>query len=110
MKNCQGVQIQGVRILLPQMKIVRESKSKLSQNTPIQNENCHRVQIQGVPESKQGVPPKMKIVRESKSEVSQNTPENENSQGVQIQGVPKMKIVKESKSESLNTRPKWKLS
>ena len=78
------------------MKIVIESKSEVSQNTP-QNENCHRVQIQGVPEylpkmiivieSKSKVfPPKMKIVIESKSKVSQNTP-------------PHMKIVIECKSK-----------
>ena len=111
------------------MKIVIESKSKVSQNTP-QNEKCHRVQIRGVPkysppkmkiviESKSKVskntPPKMKIVRESKSEVSQITPQNENCHRVQIWGVPenppKMKIVIESESEvSQNITPKWKFS
>ena len=65
------------------MKIVRESKSEVSQNTP-QNENCHRVQIWGVPE----YPPKMKIVIESKSKVSQNNPQNENCHRIQIRGVP----------------------
>ena len=40
----------------PQMKIVRESKSEVSQNTP-QNENCQRVQIRGVPE----YPPNWKL-------------------------------------------------
>ena len=50
------------------MKIVRESKSEVSQNTP---------QMKIVIESKSEVsqnPPQMKIVRESKSEVSQNIP------------------------------------
>ena len=108
------------------MKIVIESKSKVSKNIPAKwklsespnprcprilppNENCHRIQIQGVPEYS----PQMKIVIESKSEVSQNTPRiresksknwcprilppNENCQGVQIQGVPEYP-------------PKWKLS
>ena len=81
------------RILPSKMKIVRESKSEVSQNTLPKNENWHRVQIQGVPK----YIPKMKIVRESKSEVFQNTPENENCQGVQIQGVPELPA-------------KWKLS
>ena len=62
------------------MKIVRETKSEVSLNTP----------------------PKMKIVIEIKSEVSQITPQNENCHRVQIWGVPqyplKMKIVIESKS------------
>ena len=123
----------------PQMKIVIESKSEVSQNTPKwklsespnprcsritpQNENCQRVQIQGVPEYSppnenchkiqiQGVPkysPQMKIVIESKSEVSQNIPPNENCQGVKIQGVPeyppKIKIVIESKSEVFQNTP-----
>ena len=70
-ENCQRVQIQGVPECSPPMKIVRESKSEVSQNTP-KNENCQRVQIQGVKE----YPPKMKIVIESKSKVSQNTPQN----------------------------------
>ena len=89
-ENCQRVQIQGVPKYSPQMKIVKESKSKVSQNIPPKwklsyspnlrcprkppNENCQRVQIWGVPES----PLKMKIVIESKSKVSQNTPQNEN--------------------------------
>ena len=74
------IQIQGVPEYSPQMKIVRESKSEVSQNKP-QNENCQRVQIQGVPE----YPPKIKIVRESKSEMSQNTPpQNENCHRIQI--------------------------
>ena len=106
------------------MKIVRESKSKVSQNKP-QNENCHRIQIQGVPEYS----PQMKIVIESKFKVSENTPkwkfsespnlrcprispQNENCQGVQIQGVPeyppKMKIVIESKSEVFQNTPQNK--
>ena len=69
------------------MKIVIESKSKVSLNTPPKwklsyspnlrcprkppNENCQRVQIQGVPEYS----PQMKIVRESNSKVSQNKPQ-----------------------------------
>ena len=72
------------------MKIVRESKSEVSQNTP-PNENCHRVQIRGVPEylpnencqrvQIQGVPeyppPKLKTLvffPKSKFHVTQNTP------------------------------------
>ena len=114
-ENCHRIQIQGVPKCSPQMKIVIESKSEVSKNTPKwklsespnprcsrippQNENCHRVQIQVVPEYS----PPMKIVRESKPKVSQNNPQNENCQRVQIQGVkeypPKMKIVIESKSE-----------
>ena len=94
------------------MKIVRESKSKVSQNTPPQNENCHRIQIQGVPEYS----PEMKIVIESKSEAFQNTPQMkiviESKSKVSKNTLPpKMKIVIESKSKvSLNTPPKWKLS
>ena len=114
-ENFHTVQIQGVPKYSPEMKIVIESKSEGSQNTPKwklsespnprcsrippQNENCQGVQIQGVPEYS----PPMKIVRESKPKVSQNTPKNENCQRVQIQGVPKyspqMKIVRESKSQ-----------
>ena len=99
--NCQGVKKPGCpRILTPQMKIVIECKSKVSQNTPPKwklsksanlrcprippNEYCQRVQIPVVPE----YPPKMKIVIQSKSEVSQNPPLNENCHRVQIQGVP----------------------
>ena len=67
------------------MKIVIDSKSEVSQNTP-PNENCQRVQIWGVPEYLPTT--KMKIVKESKSEVSQNTPQNENCHRVQIRGVP----------------------
>ena len=53
----------------PKWKIVKESKSEVSQNTPkwklsgSPNPRCPRI-----------LPPKMKIVRESKPKVSQNTP------------------------------------
>ena len=91
------------------MKIVRESNSEVSQNTP-PNENCHRVQIQGVPE----YPPKMKIVIESKSEVSQNTPPKKlktlvffpkSKFHVTQNTPPKMKIVIESKSKVSQNTP-----
>ena len=56
------------------MKIVIESKSKVSLNTPpkwkLSVQIWVQIQIWGVPES----PLKMKIVIESKYEVSQNTP------------------------------------
>ena len=108
----------------PKIKIVRESKSKVSQN----DENCHRIKIviesksenencQNTNPRRSRIPPKMKIVIESKSKVSQNTqnsppqwklsespnlrcpriPPNENCHRVQIQCVQ-------------NNPPKWKLS
>ena len=52
------------------IKIVRELKNQGVPESCPPNENCQRVQIQGVPKYS----PQMKIVKESKSEVSQNTP------------------------------------
>ena len=101
------------------MKIVKESKSEVSQNIPPkwklsespnprcprilpQNENCHRIQIQGVPEYS----PKWKLSGSPNPRCPRISPQNENCQRVQIRRCPrilppKIKIVRESKSEGV---------
>ena len=100
----------------PQMKIVRESKSKYRIPPPKmkivrESKSEYRIppQMKIVRESKSEyrIPPQMKIVRESKSEFQNTPPKNENFQRVQVrvQNTPPMKIVRESKSKSFRINP-----